>query len=69
MQLLRELKHHTSKLYRITSLRLLLGTEAPVMTPNGIDFPFFFFLHAHYLATLWINISTFRSKSCMPITS
>ena len=26
------------------SLGLLLGTEAPVMTPNSIDFPFLSFL-------------------------
>ena len=26
----------------VTSLRLLLGTEAPIMTPNGIDFSFSF---------------------------
>ena len=25
----------------VSSLRLLLGTEAPVMTPDGIDFSFF----------------------------
>ena len=26
------------------ALRLLLGTEAPIMTPNGVDVSFHFFL-------------------------
>ena len=35
-----------------TGLGLLPGTEAPVMTPNGVDFSFLFFLSKHCLAAL-----------------
>ena len=37
-------------------LRLLLVTEAPVMTPNGIDFSFlsFFFTRVRYSLTLQV---------------
>ena len=30
------------------NLGLLLGTEAPVMTPNGVHFSFLFFLSGEY---------------------
>ena len=32
-----------SVVYTSHGLRLLLGTEAPVMTPNGVDFLFFLY--------------------------
>ena len=30
--------------YFLEALGLLLGTEAPVITPNGVDFSFLFYL-------------------------
>lgn len=35
--------HQTCCLWAATTPELLLGTEAPVMTPNGIDFSFLCF--------------------------
>ena len=49
---------HTS----LPGLGLLLGTEAPVMTPNGVDFFSFFFFCFPCLAALTANCST---SGCM----
>ena len=46
--------------YTYKHLWLLLGTEAPVMTPNSVKFSFLFFLsHKHpterLLSQLWVS--------------
>ena len=41
--------------YTHTSLGLLLGTEAPVMMPNGVDFSLLFYTHTHTHTHVYVH--------------
>ena len=48
-----------SDLYLLHNARLLLGTEAPVMTPDGVDFAFLSFFTSLQGCTLtWTSSNT-----------
>ena len=49
------------------SLGLLLDTEAPVMTPNGVDFSFFFFLQCSKHCTTLCDIYTLKHTLVLQI--
>ena len=42
----------------VISLGLLLGTEAPGMTPNGVDFSFFTFFSLFFLSFMFNGVIT-----------